>query len=104
MVGGCEDSQRAHTAAQYDLAVNEEMWEMCTESPPNFGNFEQFCRYVLATPQDQILCAQVLPELAVHHLWQMLSVMRQTQNVLRPRSSCHPNSVPPSLVDCQFQN
>ena len=43
---GCEDSQRAPKAVQYDQAVNNEMWEMCAESPPNLCNFKQFCMYV----------------------------------------------------------
>ena len=46
MVGGCEDSQRAPKVVQYDQVVNDEMWEMCAESPPNLYNFKQICRYV----------------------------------------------------------
>ena len=65
--------------------------------------FRTILQVLLETHQDQILCAPVLPELAVRRLWQILSVMRKPENVLRPRSSCHPNMVPRGLVDCQFQ-
>ena len=68
MVGGCEDSQRAPKAVQYDQAVNDEMWEMCAESPPNLCNFKQFCMYVRRRPHDPQLRVEVLPELLLYRV------------------------------------